>query len=208
MVIATTNSFDGKSVAAYADDLYDYSGFGVGESKDGCLLVVNPITRDWYISTTGFGITAMTDAGIQYIGSQIKKDMSNKAWNKAFTRFAGLADKFVTKAKKGKPYDSGNLPRSGAQILKGVLISLGIGIVAALIVIKKIKGDYEKAVRLSPDAKNYLADGSLQVVGSYDNFLYQNVSKVLIERESSGGGGSSTHSGSSGTTHGGGGGKF
>ena len=206
VVVATTNDFEGKSVEAYADDLFDYSGYGIGENRDGCILVVNPDTRDWYISTRGYGITAMTDAGIQYIGDEIKGDFADGDWNGGFVRFAELADKFVAQAKKGKPYDVGNLPKQKKSILKGLLISLVIALVVAFIIMKKIKGDYEKAVRFSADAKNYLVNGSLQVVGSYDNFMYQNVNRVAIQKESSGG--SSTHTSSSGASHGGGGGKF
>ena len=63
VVVVTTNSLDGKSAEAYADDYYDYNGYG----KDGILLLVSMEDRDYGISTCGYATEAFTDAGINYI---------------------------------------------------------------------------------------------------------------------------------------------
>ena len=65
VVIATTDTLDGKSVVEYADDLYDYCSFGYGANRDGLILVISMEDNDWYISTCGYGITVFTDAGIE-----------------------------------------------------------------------------------------------------------------------------------------------
>ena len=62
--------------------------------------------NDWYISTHGYGITVFTDAGIQYIGEQIKENLSGGDFSGAFDKFVGLCDDFITKARTGDPYDS------------------------------------------------------------------------------------------------------
>jgi hypothetical protein len=46
-------------------------GIDVGENRDGVLLLVSTGDRKWHISTCGYGITAFTDAGIQYLGEQM-----------------------------------------------------------------------------------------------------------------------------------------
>ena len=71
IVVVTTYSLDGKSPMAYADDFYDYNGYGFGENYDGILLLISMEQRDFWISTCGFGITAFTDAGIDYISEEI-----------------------------------------------------------------------------------------------------------------------------------------
>ena len=38
IVVVTTNSTDGKSSMAYADDFFDYNGYGMGDNYDGALL--------------------------------------------------------------------------------------------------------------------------------------------------------------------------
>ena len=54
--------------------------------------------------------------------------------------------------------------------------------------------------------KDYVRSGSMVVTGSYDNFLFNNVTRVARPKNTSSG--SSTHTSSSGRTHGGGGKKF
>ena len=85
--------------------------FGYGEDRDGALLLISMEDNDWYISTCGYGITVFTDAGIQYIGEQIKEDLSDGDFSEAFDKFVGLCDDFITKARTGDPYDSHNLPK-------------------------------------------------------------------------------------------------
>ena len=77
IVIVTAETLNGAAPADYADDTYGYNGYGYGNNKDGLLLLISMEDRDWYISTTGYGITAFTDAGIQYIGSKIKEPLSD-----------------------------------------------------------------------------------------------------------------------------------
>ncbi len=209
VVAVTVSSLDGKSPMAFADDFYDYNGYGQGADKDGVLLLISVEARDWWISTTGYGITAFTDEGISFIGDEIVKYLKNDNWYKGINAYAENADKFITEAKDGTPYDIGHMPRSShslAENLKGILIALAVGAVIAFIYGSKVKKDY-KPVRFKSNASDYLVGGSLQLTGQYDNFVTSHVTQTRIERDS-GSGGSSTHSGSSGTSHGGGGGKF
>ena len=75
IIVLTTDSLDGKTPRDYADDIYDYGNFGYGENRDGALLLISIEDNDWYISTCGYGITVFTDAGIAYIGKQMKEDL-------------------------------------------------------------------------------------------------------------------------------------
>ncbi len=207
VVVVTVNSLEGKTPMEYADDFYDYNNYGYGESNDGVLLLVSMEDRDWWISTTGYGITAFTDAGIQHIGGEVASYLSSRDYYDGFKLFGEEADKFITQAKTGTPYDSGNLPKAKKKFFsaKSLLIALVIGLVVAAIIVFSIAKSY-KPVRFKANASDYLVNGSLQLTGMYDRFLYSNVSKTARNDDS--GGGSSTHSGSSGTSHGGGGGKF
>lgn len=207
--VLTVDSLGSYTPMTLADDYYDYNGLGYGPKHDGCILLIAVESRDWWISTTGYGITALTDAGIQYIGSDMVRYLKNDDWANGIRQYAYDVDSFVEQSKSGTPYDVNNLPaekKTAGDIVKGVLIALVISIIIAAIVVASVKKSY-KPVRLNRSASNYLVNGSLQMTGSYDNFLYSNVIQTRIETSSSSGG-SSTHVGSSGTTHGGGGGKF
>lgn len=204
VVIVTTNTLNGKTAQDYADDFYDYNGYGQGETFDGALLLVSIEDRDWHVSTTGYGIKAITDAGLNYMSKKFKPSLSDGNYAKAFNTFADLCDDFVTQAKNGKPYDKGNLPGSlEKQIVAAVIIGIIIGFIGVSIMKAKLK-----SVRFQAAANSYVRQNSFNVANSNDVFLYSTVSKVAKPKDTGSSGGSSTHTSSSGTTHGGGGGKF
>lgn len=204
IVIITTDTLEGNDIVSFADDLYDYCQFGYGTNRDGVLLLISKEDRDWYISTCGYGITAFTDAGIQYIGGQIKSDLSAGNYAAAFRTYIEKCDEFITQARTGKPFDKSSLPRSPMSAI-WVPISLIAGIAMAVITVGRMKAEL-KTVRFQPEAKNYIRDGSLNITQSRDLFLYRTVDRTEKSRDDDSG--SSTHTSSSGTTHGGGGGKF
>lgn len=206
VVVATTNDLEGFSVQEYADILYEQCSFGYGADYDGLLLLISMEDRDWYISTCGYGITVFTDAGISYIGKQIKPDLSEGNYAAAFQQYAALCDTFITQAKTDAPYDNGNLPR-GPLSPAWLLVSLVIGFVLAKVIVGQMKNQL-KTVRYQPAANSYVRSDSLQITNSRDTFLYNTVTKTQKAESDSQSSGSSTHTSSSGTTHGGGGGKF
>ena len=105
IVICFTNSLDGKRTSDYAEALYEKYNYGYGENKDGIMLLVSFENRDWYIATRGYAIQAFTDAGIQYIGNQIKGDLGEENYYAAAEYFGRLCDEFITDAKNGNVYD-------------------------------------------------------------------------------------------------------
>lgn len=204
VVVATTDDLEGYSVRDYADLLYEQCQFGYGDSNDGLMLLISMEDHDWYISTCGYGITAFTDAGIEYIGKQIKSDLSDGNYAAAFTSYAGLCDDFITQARNGDPYDNGNLPREPLSLI-WIPIALVIGFVIAKIIVGNMKSKL-KTVRAQAAANSYVKNGSMNITESRDLFLYHTVTRT--EKPKNNSSGSSTHRSSSGTTHGGGGGKF
>lgn len=208
VTIDSLESVDYTGMEEYADDLYDYGQFGYGENRDGVLLLVSTGDRKWHISTCGYGITAFTDAGIQYLGEQMTPDMSDGDYAAAFRTFIRWTDAYVTAAREGHPYDVDNMPREPFSIVY-LGVALVIGLVTALIVTGIMKSQL-KSVAPQRDATNYVRQGSMKLTNQRDLFLYHEVHRTERPKESSSGdsGGSSTHTSSSGSTHGGGGGSF
>ncbi|MCR5208348.1 MAG: TPM domain-containing protein [Eubacterium sp.] len=209
VVVVTVTDLEGKSAMEYADDYYDYNGYGYGDEHDGCLLLIKVASatdRECWISTTGYGITALTDYGIDYILDNIIPEMKSGDYYAACSEFASITDNFVTEAKKGTPYDVGNKKMGVKDYAKSAAVSFIVAVVISLIIVGSIKKKY-KPVRFKSNASDYLINGSLNLRRQYDNFTYTTVTKTKIEKNTSSGG-SSTHSGSSGTSHGGGGRSF
>lgn len=205
MTVAAVDDLDGyDSAAEYADAVYELCSYGYGEKKDGILLLISMEDRDWAISTCGYGIKVFTDAGIKYIGKQIKSDLSDGNYAAAFDTYAKLCDEFITQARTDKPYDKGNLPREPLSAV-WIPVSIVIGAVLALIIVGSMKGKL-KTVRAQAAANSYMKKDSLNVTESSDLFLYNTVTREEKKKDSDSG--SSTHTSSSGTEHGGGSGKF
>ncbi len=201
IVVLTVDTLEGKSPRAYADDFYDYQQPPYG--KDGILLLVCTESNDWYISTSGFGITAFTDAGIEYISDRFVPFLSDGEYAKAFETYADLCEEFIIKARAGEPYDRWNLPKDPFNFMMNGLVAVGIGLVVAFIAMSGMKAKLN-SVRQQAGASAYVKDDSLHIAEASDLYLYSTVSRVRRETSQ----GSSTHRSSSGRSHGGGGGKF
>lgn len=122
----------------FADDLYDYCQYGYGPDMDGVLLLVSVGDRKWHISTCGYGITAFTDAGIQYLGQQMTPFMADGDYAGAFRTFVQWSDTYIDAARAGHPYDVNNLPREPLSLMY-LFLALGIGLVLAWVVVGVMK---------------------------------------------------------------------
>lgn len=207
-VIVTTDDPAISSAMEAADDFFDYNGYGTGSNRSGVLLYINLTTRDVWISTRGFGITAFTDAGIDYILDQLVDGLGDEAYDETFETFIDLCDDFTHQAKNKTPYDIGHMPQEPFPWFGGLILCLALGTIVGLIYILILKGQL-KSVAPNESAADYMVRGSMHVTNSREFFLYHTVNRTArTQNNSSGGGGSATHRSSSGASHGGGGRKF
>ncbi len=205
VVVLTVDSLNGRLAEEYADDFYDYNGYGYGESRDGILLLISMEEHDWVISNCGFGITAFTDAGQEYMTDKFVPMLSDGEYQEAFTEYARLCDEFITQAKTGEPYDSGNLPKGSVSPI-WIVGDILIGLVIAFIIGSVMKSKLKSVIK-QETAEDYAVPGSMVLTANWDHLVNKTVTTRRIERERSSSG-SSTHSSSSGTSHGGSKGKF
>lgn len=193
LVVVTIEDAQGKSLMDYADDFYDYNGYGYGRKHDGALLLIRVqdgvySRGNCWISTTGKGIDVFSDEDIQDVGKEITPYLLNSEYSNAITSFISCSEKQI------KSYKSSN-----TLFVLGVAI--GVGLIGAFIYTRSLKNKLN-SVSQARDASNYIVDGSIAVSNQYDHFIYSNVVRTAKQSSSSG---SSTHTSSSGTTHGGGG---
>lgn len=205
VAVATVTTTEGMDMQTFTDEFFMMNGYGVGENRDGILLMINMESRNWYISTTGFGITAITDAGLEYISEAFLPELSDGNYKEAFTIYADLCDDFLTQAETGEPYDVDNMPYEPLSLL-WLPISILISMIIAAISTAVMKSSL-KSVRSKNEASDYTKEGSMKVENARDIFLYREIRRDKKAEEKPAGG-SSTHTDSSGTKHGGGGGSF
>ena len=204
VAVVTVDSTNGQSARDFADDYFDYNGYGYGDGRNGILLLVSYYDREWWMSTRGYGLVAFTDAGLRYMEDEFVYYLSEEDFVRAFDTYADLCDEMLTGAEAGSPYDSATLPKQPFNAGSRIVPSLIIGALIALVVTVILKGQL-KSVRAKESAADYVRPGSLNITQSRDMFLYSTVSKVKRAEQSSG---SSSHHSSSGASHGGHGGHF
>lgn len=225
VVVLTVGSLGGKTAEEYADDYYDENSYGQGDERDGCLFLISMEERDWYISTCGYGITAITDYGIDCISELVVPSLSIGDYAGAFGLYADCVDDFIDESKNGTPYDYNNeldgyynengefvQGRRPRKFRLGFLIAGAvIGLISAAIT-TSASASKLKSVASKTEANDYLIKDSFVLTGSEDKFIRSNLMKSPIPRDTGPkggmGGGSSVHMSGSGMSHGGGGGKF
>ena len=211
-------SLGGKSVVEYADDFYDYNGYGYGQNKDGILLLLSLEERDFDFTGEGYGAVAFTDYGREnYLSPRFKEYLRGSRggvddWAGAIRCYITDCGTLLEQARNGHPYDyygSNTVVEHEKKTVKdaapaAALISAIIGFFSGGIPAGAMKRKL-KSVEKNYGAANYVR-GGLQMRRSDDRFLYANVHKTPIPRQEhrssgGGGGGSTMHFSSSGHSH-------
>ena len=203
IAIVTVNSLEGKTAEAFADDYYDYNGYGAGACDDGAILVLAMDKRKYAVSTHGYALTALTDAGLKNIRDNFLPEFKKGDYYEGFNIFADMSSEYIKSARNGHIMDVKDFKGSfswGINIIISLGIGLAIGLIVTLVMVSQLK-----SVAMQKSAVNYVKPGSLNVTNGSELFLYANVDRQYIEpsSSSSSSGGSSSHTSSSGRSHGG-----
>lgn len=217
--IAIVNGFSGSDIEMYAHDFYDHYGYGYGEHDDGILLLVDMASRQWAVSTYGYGIEAFNDEGIDYIMDKVVGYLSDGDYQGAFYQFADSCDDFIAQARSGQAYFDGDTKvKEPIGIDKYLLLGAGsifIGGILAFITMSFQKKAL-KSVYRATGATNYMSAEGLTLTNQQERFLGRSVhrQKRAQANSSSHRAGSSSRgtrtirTSSSGRSHGGRSGRF
>lgn len=199
VAVVTTESLDGKSCEQFADDYYDYEGYGFGADKDGIMLVVSKNPRNYHFTTTSRGIRVFNDAAINYLKKNVEEYLRNDDYYGAFLKFAEISEQILESDAMGEVFKAETTPKARKT---GLAVALGIPAVMALIIV--LVGYFKMNDAVSKPAANEYAKNSINITKSHDIYLYKTVNKTAKPQNNA----SSTHTSSSGRTHGGGGGSY
>ena len=229
IVAATVDSLEGADAQDYADNLYDtglgYFGLQDG-TEDGVLFLLAMDERQWAVTTTGFGITAITERALDQMEAYIIPLLSQGNYCEAFLQYAELTDAWFALAENGGMtpeadyidpyypgaavrYESHGSPEITVRTFgaEWILIALVIGFLIALIPMGVLKSQLN-TVHMQTGAVPYQKTDGVRITDSRDLYLYRNMTKKPIPRNDppkSGGTrlGGSIHTGPSGRPHGG-----
>lgn len=228
IAVLTEESIGGSDIEAYADDYFDYNGFGLGEDgRDGILLVIVMDTREWAFSTSGFGVTVFGDYELGEMEDSMVEQLSEGNYAQGIYNYAQIAAYNVEYAREygydfsedgyythDDPSYYDDYEREPMRESTKLGICGAIGSFISMLTTFGMKGRMSNVQKKSA-ASDYVRRGSLNIYRSNDYFLNKSVSRSSRYTESRGSSGSSTHHGggsthisSSGHSHGGSHGHF
>ena len=232
VVIVSAYADGERSAEEYADDYYDYGGFGVGKKASGVLLLYymdgpGQPGGECYISTTGTMINMLTDERIESILDDVYGDLGNRDFAGATEHFLEDVKAYVKEGVESGQYtydrDTGEIVRYHSIRLYEVAIAVVIAGILAGSVCLDIKKRYamkQSSREVSNSLQAYRADCAFCFSVAGDKMVNKYVRSVPIPRNTSSGSGGRGHSGSSsagrstihtsssGRSHGGGGRRF
>lgn len=232
VVIVSAYADGERSAEEYADDYYDYGGFGVGKKASGVLLLYymdgpGQPGGECYISTTGTMINMLTDERIESILDDVYGDLGNRDFAGATEHFLEDVKAYVKEGVESGQYtydrDTGEIVRYHSIRLYEVAIAMVIAGILAGFVCLDIKKRYamkQSSREVSNSLQAYRADCAFHFSVAGDKMVNKYVRSVPIPRNTSSGSGGRGHSGSSsagrstihtsssGSSHGGGGRRF
>ena len=180
------------TIGETADWLYSEKGLGVGNNKDGVLLVLSMADRDYSLIPHGFGGTAITVTGLDYITESFRDSLRDDDWYHGVYDYLNATDTLLTRARNGDIYDLDKVS-SGSQWTWSLIIGLSL----ALIVCITQQAVMKKKVREQTQALGYLKKGSVNITRRSDRYTHTTETRVKINNDkdsSSGGGSSYSHS--------------
>lgn len=232
VVIVSAYADEERSAEEYADDYYDYGGFGVGKKASGVLLLYymdgpGQPGGECYISTAGTMINMLTDERIESILDDVYGDLGNRDFAGATEHFLEDVKAYVKEGVESGQYtydrDTGEIVRYHSIRLYEVAIAMVIAGILAGFVCLDIKKRYamkQSSREVSNSLQAYRADCAFHFSVAGDKMVNKYVRSVPIPRNTSSGSGGRGHSGSSsagrstihtsssGSSHGGGGRRF
>lgn len=208
VVVYIEQSAGSDNVLSRADDIYDYRGYGVGESRDGIMMYISMYPRKYTFSTCGEGIRVFNDAATECLTEVTGEYLRAGDYYNAVAAYAEEAYSMLTAAANGDVYGYGE-EETADDYTKPV--AWGLAVIIPLIVAAlttHARGRGMNTAQYNNSAANYV-HGGMNLTTSNDLFLYSSIMRTprMQNRPNAGGGGmSTTHMSSGGTTHGGGGG--
>ena len=193
IAIVTITDLEGKTAQEYADDFYDYNGYGYGENKDGLLCLYldgEEGQRNATLTTSGTAQMNIGDDEIEDILLAIAGSAKFGEFKDAFDWYIDLTEEAV------KPVPP----------LFWLLICLAVGMVIGLIITNSMAAK-NYSVHKKETAADYVREGTLMITGRNDIFRNTRVNVTPKPKSNSGkssGSNGSTHTSSSGRSHGGG----
>lgn len=172
IAVTTTNTSYFMTTKQFANKFYDQNNMGIGEDRNGILLVIDMQNREFYILTNGFVHQLINDSRIELVLDKMEPSMRDGDYKSAINSFLKEINKYYKYHKYGPPY-----------------LWIGAFIVAVIMACVALSHE-KKKLKLITDAlnaNNYFVDKEIE--NKIDKHTNTRTRVIHHPRSSSGGGG-------------------
>ena len=158
----------GNDIEDANEALYRGSGYGIGDTHRGVLLMLSMETRKYAIFVDGDGDDAFDGVGHSYLSEQFLDDFADDQWYNGFVDYISTADELLIRGEAGEPISS-NPP--GFRIY-GVIACILLAVLAAFLVTRMLKSQLT-SVHEKTEASDFIAQGGLKLTSQSDLFTHR-----------------------------------
>jgi len=174
-----------------AVNIYDNNDFGIGENREGIMLMLSMYDRDYdlYVRDGGTAEYAVNKYGRHQMTEEFIDSCADNDWKGGFEDYLNACAEYLDRAEQGHPVRK--------PLTKVLPMALGIGVVLALAVCLFLKSKM-KSVRQGAEADAYVTAEGLNLTEQYDRYTHTTKTSRKISKDSDSG--SSDHSGGGGSS--------
>ncbi len=179
-----------------ACNIYRDWGLGVGEDKDGLILMLSMDDRDFATAVYGpWAHSVFTDEVLQHQEPEFLDDFGDNDWYEGFSDFLTTSEGCLETVRSGEAVDTSRRLLTSGRAAAVVVQDLLGGAAVALVICLVIKSGM-RSVRRRADAKDYAVSGGEKLSVCSDRFTHTTQTRRVIQTtRTSGGGGSRGFSG-------------
>ena len=178
------------SIYEVAKEIYQAYDLGWGQERSGVLLLLSMAQRDYTLIAYGYGNTAFTDYGKDYLSEQFLDNFAEDDWAGGCRDYLDTCGELLTMARSGEPLDVCSRIRTWHL----VCISLALGFVLALAMCWFWQLRAKQAVSRGAEAGQYLASDGVQITLREDHYSHTTQTRTKIEKSSGSSGGTTVDS--------------
>ena len=171
--------------------IYDGNDFGIGENREGIMLMLSMYDRDYdlFVRDGGTAQYAVNKYGRHQMTEVFLDNFADNDWKGGFEDYLSACGEYLDRAEQGHPVRK--------PLMKVLPMALGIGVVLAMAVCLFLKSKM-KTVRQGAEADAYVTAEGLNLTEQYDRYTHTTKTSRKISKDSDSG--SSDHSGGGGSS--------
>lgn len=187
MLLDDYTLYGNGSVYETTYQIYHNNGFGVGESRDGIIVLLSMNERDYAMFVYGdYAEYAFDSYGQEKLEERFLGDFGEDDWYGGISNYLDACDEYLTLAEEGNPLRPSYWPR--VALMTG--ISCLISLIVCFVLMSKMKTVYQKT-----EADEYIAENGIHLTDQYDRYTHTTETRTKISKESSGSSSSSESGG-------------